>query len=81
MLKEHNIEEILPRTHKLFDKYLHKAYNYNPLIKDLIADYRIAPQLPRNSETNATRLVEATSSQALQISNFIVNNLTISLIL
>ena len=29
----------------LMDKYIQKAYIHNPLIRDLIEDYKIAPQL------------------------------------
>ena len=45
MLEQFSIQEILPRTHNLIDKYLHKAHRFNPLIRDLIEEYKTAPDL------------------------------------
>jgi hypothetical protein len=45
MLQEYGVEEVLPRAHKLMDSYLNKAMTHNPLIQELVNDYKIAPQL------------------------------------
>ncbi len=45
MLQHYKIDEVLPRAHKLMNDYVGKAYKFNPLIKDLIEDYKIAPEI------------------------------------
>lgn len=45
MLKTHNIEEILPRAFRLVDNYFKQASHCNPLIRELINSYNIAPEL------------------------------------